>query len=238
MNYSETLAKFEDNNHIIALISVDEVLRFGYEAGFNENTRILDLCCGYGTMLKVWSQAYGISGVGVDMQKRFVEKGTERIKQAGVEDKIKLVVGDVLAYEDNEKYDVVLCSETFCSTIEETLAIGEKFLKDDGLLVYHKIFSKVPNPPQELIDFEGEVLPLTQLNQVFNGLGYYISYMVSDSDSKWENYIFSDIKKSYDKLKSDPNDEQSRQWIDKWTSMYFEYRRPYQGQGLFGLVKL
>ena len=35
-------------------------------------------------------------------------------------------------------------------------------------------------------------------------------------------------------LREDINDD----WPNKWYRMYFEYRRPYQGHALFGLVKI
>lgn len=75
MNYKNYIKKLEDSEHLISMVSVDEILRFGYSIGLNENSCVLDLCCGYGTVLKIWSEAFGISGVGVD-------HNDERIKKA------------------------------------------------------------------------------------------------------------------------------------------------------------
>ena len=46
MNYTETLKKIEDENYLIGMISVDDILRFGYSLELNENSKVLDLCCG------------------------------------------------------------------------------------------------------------------------------------------------------------------------------------------------
>lgn len=51
MNYTETLKKIEDENYLIGMNSVEDILRFGYSLGLNESSKVLDLCCGYGTLL-------------------------------------------------------------------------------------------------------------------------------------------------------------------------------------------
>jgi len=49
------------------------------------------------------------------------------LEKSAVE-KVRLVCEDVTTYQDAEKYDVVICSETIGS-ICDTLSLGEKFLK-------------------------------------------------------------------------------------------------------------
>jgi len=241
MNYQNILKNLEDNAHLISMVPVDEILRFGYEIGLNENSKVLDLCCGYGTVLKVWNEAFGIFGVGVDHSEHYLTVGKERLKQASVE-KVMLILDDVTAYKDNEKYDVVICSETI-DTIQNTLALGEKFLKKEGLLAYQKLYSKVQNPPQELVDFDEEVLTLSELNRIFNELGFYMTCMASDTNGMWEHYVVNwSGKRDINMLRQNSNDEKYGekliQWIDKWYRMYFDYRRPYEGQALFGLERL
>ena len=243
-NYAMELKKIDDNKHIIGMVSVDEILRFGYEAGLNENSRVLDLTYGYGTILKVWSEAFGISGVVVEGHPDFAAKGRERLKEAGVDDKIKIICGDRFNYVDAEKYDLVICahgssvpSGKSSECIKNTFSLGEKFLKDGGILAYIGTYSKIPNPPQELMDFEGELLILSELNNIFRGLGYCLISMAGDTNTMWEHYAVNwhgGAKRAVEALRKDINDD----WVNKWERMYFDYRRPYQGQALFGLEKL
>jgi cyclopropane fatty-acyl-phospholipid synthase-like methyltransferase len=236
MDYQSIVRKCEDNAYLISMVPVEELIRFGYSIGLNESSRVLDLCCGYGTVLKIWSEAFGITGVGVDLCDDFLSIGRERLKQAGI-DKIDLKLDDVTVYADTIKYDVVICSETK-GTIAETLALGEKFLKDHGILAYQKLYSKVQIPPQELVDFDYEVLPLSELYKEFKKLGYYITNMASDSDSSWEHYIITwSGKRDIEDLRKNPDNIGLENWIDKWYRMYFDYRRQYEGQALFGLER-
>ena len=235
-HYSNYIYMLEDNAHLISMVSVEELVRFGYEIGLNEDRKVLDLCCGYGTLLKVWSEAFGIEGVGIDLVDEFLSIGRERLKKCQM-DKVTLIQGDVTAYQDPCKYDVVICSETIGS-IADTLAFGEKFLKPGGVLCYQKLYSKVMNPPRELIDFDEEVLPLSELNSLFNQLGYSMTSMASDTQGMWERYVINwSGKRDLLRLKQEPDNEQLRNWIDKWYNMYFDYRRLYEGQALFGLQR-
>lgn len=235
-HYSHYVSMLEDNAHLISMVPVEELLRFGYELGLNENMKVLDLCCGYGTVLKVWSEAFGIEGVGIDLVEEFVSIGRERLKKSNI-DKVTLIQGDVTVYQDTCKYDVVICSETI-ESIANTLSLGEKFLKPGGVLCYQKLYSKVMNPPQELIDFDEEVLPLSELNRVFNQLGYGMAAMASDTTGMWEHYVVNwSGKRDLIRLKQEPDNEQLKTWVAKWYNMYFDYRRPYEGQALFGLQR-
>jgi hypothetical protein len=67
--------------------------------------------------------------------------------------------------------------------------------------------------------------------------------MASDTDGMWEHYVINwSGKRDINTLRQNPNDEKYgeklKQWIDKWYRMYFDYRRPYEGQALFGLERL
>lgn len=217
------------------MVSIDEIVRLGYSLELSESHNVLDLCCGYGQVLKTWHEAFGINGVGVDICKDFIETGRRRLEEAKI-NKINLVECDVLQYQDERKYDIVICSETFDS-IENTLKLGEKYLKENGIIVYCKTYSKVDNPPQALEDFEGKLYTMNELNVHFNKLGYYITHLASDSTSDWERYITLEARRNLLNLKNKPNDPSKKEWADQWNEMYYKYRRKYEGQALFGLQK-
>lgn len=150
------LKYIEDNQYLISMVPAQEILRLGLELGLNENSRVLDLCCGYGTVLKIWGEAFGISGTGVDICKDFIHTGKKRLKNSGVY-MVNLVRDDVTKYKDSAKYDVVICSETIGS-IENTFRLGEKFLKKGGILLYQRVFSYTEDVPKELFEFDGEFI--------------------------------------------------------------------------------
>ncbi|MCH5315147.1 MAG: class I SAM-dependent methyltransferase [Eubacterium sp.] len=234
--YKNKISEIKDNQYLISMVPVEEILRLGCELGLDKNSRVLDLCCGYGTVLKVWGEAFGISGTGVDICKDFIHTGKKRLKSSGVES-IKLIHKDVTKYEDDTKYDVVICSETIDS-IDNTFQLSEKFLKKGGTLLYQKVFSTTEDVPKELDEFDGGVYPLTKLNKTFNDLGYYITHFATGTENDWNRYYTWSVRRDIDKLRKKPNNSEQQERVDYWNYMHFKYRMPYENQALFGLQKL
>jgi len=232
-SYKDRLEEMEDNAHLISMVPVEGILRLGFSLGLNKNTRVLDLCCGYGTMLKVWSEAFGISGVGVDRVKDFIKTGKARLRN----DRVELLCGDVFKYKTREKFDVVVCSE-FSTGLFDDFAQGiaylEKFLKPGGVLVLGRLYSKIPEPPRELVEFDGPLPTLREIYEESRRRGYLITAMAGSTDAAWEQYIFRGAKQSLAALRRDPEDA----WTNKWYRIYFDCRRPYEGWALFGLEKI
>ena len=56
-NYSDILKITDDERYLISMVGVKQLLRLGMELGLNKDSRVLDLCCGYGTVLKIWCEA-------------------------------------------------------------------------------------------------------------------------------------------------------------------------------------
>ncbi len=234
--YKNRINEIEDNQYLISMVPVEEILRLGYELGLNENSKVLDLCCGYGTVLKVWSEAFNISGTGVDICKDFVHTGKKRLRESNI-DSIKLIHEDVTKYKDDTKYDVAICSETIDS-IENTFQLGEKFLKESGTLLYQKVYATVEDVPKELDEFDGGVYPLTKLNKMFNDLGYYITHFATGTENDWNRYYTWSVRRDINKLRKNPNNQEQQERVEYWNYMHFKYRMPYENQALFGLQKL
>lgn len=236
MNYPETLKKIEDEKYLIGMHSVDDILRFGSSLGLNERSRVLDLCCGYGTLLKIWSEEFGATGRGVDRFEPFLTVGKQRLQERQNQ-RVELICDDVVLYRDDTKYDVVICSETIDS-IENTIRLGEKFLKPGGILVFHKLYAKTVPVPEELLEFDGDLPSLSELYHIFDGFGYCITHMATGSTASFERYIMREEQKNIETIKQNPLDAGARAWADQWNRMYFDYRRQYEEQALLGLTKI
>ena len=233
LDYTQMLAAHEEAKHLISMVPVERILALGSDLGLNESSRVLDLCCGYGTMLKLWSEAFGIGGVGVDRVKDFIKTGKSRLTDKRVE----LVCGDVLKYRDKEKYDIVVCTELSTdvfASFAEGVAFLEKFLKPGGTLVFGRLYAKVPDPPQALIDFDGPLPTLTEIYEECRQCGWLITAMASSTDAQWEQYIFRGAQQYLEALRKDPNDA----WTDKWFRMYFDHRRTCEGWALFAIERI
>jgi len=171
--------------------------------------------------------------VGVDRVKDFIKTGKARLTKTQVE----LICGDVLKYKPKEKFDVVVCTELstgLFNDFAQGLAYLEKFLQPDGTLVFGRLYSKIPEPPRELVDFDGPLPTLREIYEEARRSGWLITAMASGTDAAWEQYILRGAKQSLEKLRKDPEDA----WTNKWYRIYFDVRRPYEGWALFGVEKI
>ena len=234
MDYSSTLNALNESRYLISMTPMEDVLAIGYDAGMQKGQRVLDLCCGYGEMLKIWSEAFGVSGTGVDLCGEFIREGRKRTEGLDV----TLIHGDVLQWRTEEKFDYVSLSGEAFGGICGTITLMERFVKPEGKLIIGTRYSKADDPPQELTDFEGETLPLNELNRIFMERGYFLTAMASDSDREWERYIMWSARRDLTALRANPEDVEKLAWCRKWYDMYFRIRRKYEGYATFVLEKL
>ena len=237
MDYKKILDACEERKHLISMVPIERIVELGYNIDLNKDKTVLDLCCGYGEMLKLWSEAFGIKGTGVDRVSEFIETGKSRVNPEFV----TLICGDVLKYNSIERFDVVLCTELTTGVFdnfEEGIAFLERFVKPGGTLIFGRLFSKIENPPQELIDFDGELPTLVDIWRTIKRCGFHFTALATDTHAEWERYITSNAKETIEHFRRSPDDAKFATWDDKWYRIYFEQRRQYEGWGLFAIEKL
>lgn len=236
MDYKTIIDDIESSQHLISMTPVEKLVEIGYTSGMNSNMSVLDLCCGYGEMLKIWNEAFGIKGTGVDICKEFIDEGKKRLETAGIKD-ISLICADVLEWVNDIKYDFTcLCGEEF-GGIESTIHLLEKYIKPGGKLIIGTRYSRVADTPAELIEFEGETLSLNTIYNIFYANGYFITSMATDTQNEWERYIMWSARRNLVAYKNNSDGPSRFEWCKKWYETYFGFRRDYEGYGTFVIEK-
>ena len=236
MDYKEIIENIESSHHLISMTPIEKVVEIGYTAGMNSNSSVLDICCGYGEMLKIWNEAFGIQGTGVDISEEFVNEGRKRLRAAEIKD-VSLICADVLNWQTDKKFDFAcLCGEEF-GGIESTIHLLEQYIKPKGKLIVGTRYSRVDNPPAELIGFEGETLSLKDIYRAFYVHGYLMTSMSTDTQHEWERYIMWSARRHLAAYKSDPDNRSLFEWCTKWYETYFGFRRDNEGYGTFVIEK-
>ena len=236
MDYKALINDIESSQHLISMTPIEKIVEIGYTSGMNSNSSVLDLCCGYGEMLKTWNEAFGIKGTGVDISTVFINEGEKRLQGAGIKD-ITLICADVLEWKTDGKYDFACLSGEDFGGIEGTIHLLEKYSKPGGKLIIGTRFSRVENPPAELIEFEGETLPLKDIYHIFYENGYVITSMATDTHNEWERYIMWSARRNLAACKDNPDNPGLFEWCKKWYDTYFGFRRDYEGYGTFVIEK-
>ena len=94
MDYHDQLNKINESHFLISMTPIDGILEIGLFSGMNNSSTVLDLCCGYGEMLKIWNEAFGIHGIGVDICGEFIRQGQKRLAEYGITD-VTLIESDI-----------------------------------------------------------------------------------------------------------------------------------------------
>ena len=237
MDYKTIIANLTESKFLISMTPIEKIVEIGFTSEMKNTSTILDLCCGYGEMLKVWNKAFGCKGVGIDICKEFVDVGNARLQQEQIEN-VKLIGHDVLTWETEELFDYVCLSGEDFGSFENTIELLEKYVKPNGKLIIGTRFAKTEIVPSELIEFEGETLTLIEINKIIRKHGYYITSMASDTDTEWERYVMWSARRHLNTLRKSPNDENNKNWCDKWYDIYFGFRRQFEGYATFVIEKL
>jgi sphingolipid C9-methyltransferase len=109
----------------------------GQKLQLRAGERLLDVGCGWGTLVKHCASAFGVDATGVTLSARQAELGTERIAAAGLQDRARVLTLDYRAIPQ-QRYDKI-------SVLEMAEHVGirnfQKFLRQlSGMLTEDGLF--------------------------------------------------------------------------------------------------
>lgn len=92
MMYSCGYANTPDDT--IEQLQLNKLDRICQKLGIRQDDHVLDIGCGFGGMLMHAARHYGATGVGITTSRRHCEKGNQRIREAGLADRVRLELRD------------------------------------------------------------------------------------------------------------------------------------------------
>ncbi len=88
----------EARHRILNPFMHEQLMLLGEICSLTSTTCQLDFCCGEGEMLCVWSQRYGIQGIGVDISPVFLKAAHARAAELKCSDRVTFVEGNASTY--------------------------------------------------------------------------------------------------------------------------------------------
>ncbi|MBL1229258.1 methyltransferase domain-containing protein [Enterococcus sp. BWB1-3] len=120
------------------------------EGNFSSESKVLEVACNMGTTLVEVAQKYHCEIIGVDLDKKALEKAKQNIQKAGLLDTVSVQSGNALKlpFEDNT-FDIVINEAmlTMLDNSSKAKALKEYYrvLKPGGKLLTHDISLSEPN---------------------------------------------------------------------------------------------
>ncbi len=152
-----------------------------------DGLRVLDVGCGKAWVLRQWAERFDIEGIGLDVNRRFIDTATRLAAQRGIGHRLRFVHGPALDFKPEPRsYDIVLCLGAtfalggFVEALEWMAAAakpGASLVVGDVTLRHRPLVQHGPLPQDA-----------TQLMAVIERHGAEVSATISASEADFERY--------------------------------------------------
>ena len=156
--------------------------------------RILDVACGKAELMIRIAHQYTATGVGVDISPYEVKEAKQRVKRAGIEDKIEIIQSDGADYDAQpEFFDLVMCigATWVWGGYQGTINALKKIVKTGGLIAIGEPF-RMKEPEAAYLEAEPELAPtlLTHAGNVTlaRAEGLALLYAMVSNQDDWDRY--------------------------------------------------
>jgi cyclopropane-fatty-acyl-phospholipid synthase len=145
MTYSSAVFKKEDEDLKVAQLRKMSILI--EKARIDKKHEVLDIGCGWGSFAIEVVKQTGCKYTGITLSKEQLNYAINKVKDAGLQDRIKFLLCDYRQLPDTYKYDRIISCEMIEHVgheyMEEFFGCCESLLAEDGLLVLQ--FSSIPD---------------------------------------------------------------------------------------------
>lgn len=195
-------------------------------AGINNQSKVLDVCCGVGGRARYLANNYGCQVIGIDITQSRIESARRLTKMVGMDTIVSFECADALhlPFEDNI-FDVVISQEAFCHIPRKSQLIHEcvRVLKPGGkvtftdVLVTKKITKTVRQKLQSEMAFF-ELQSRDKYQAILSEAGCE-TVKVTDLGDEWRTVLIDRLA-MYRSLKDQTVKRFGDAHYEKWDSAY------------------
>src|SRR5215208_4354058 len=172
--------------------SADKIRLLGERLGLDASSHVLDVASGRGGPALILARELGCQVTCVERAEDFHRAAQERVRAAGLEDRIELVHGDAHAFPlEDGRYDAALClgASFVWNGLAGTIRALTPAVRDGGFVaVGEPYWRRWPLPdgfePEEGEDF----VTLPETVAVFEDAGLEPVTLIASSEDDWDRY--------------------------------------------------
>jgi SAM-dependent methyltransferase len=220
----------------------EKVNRAGEAAGLTPESRVIEFGCGNGTILSLWAERFGISGLGIDIRPEACARASARIEEAGLSEKIRIRCMDASTFEpEDELFDCAasIGSSHIWGGFEPALDAMQAVVHEAGTIVIGDRFWRSANVPPDFARAWPDVLTGYEILSVAREAGFELAAIVRADDNDWDAYE-SGIWQCCLRWLTDNPDHPDRDgvagYLRRIQEEYLGYGREYMGWAIFVLV--
>jgi len=242
MNFFDLKDIAERYLEIVDPISPEKILTIGRMAGMAPGKTLIDFGCGFAEPLVLWAENFGISGVGIDIRQKAIERARDKIARGGLADRLQVVQGKGAEYRfEPGSYDFAACiGATFIwGGYKPALQALQQAIRPGGKLLVGEAYWLKDRVPSELAQSQSDFHSESWLLRTTWEAGLELEYVVRASHDDWDAYEAGNWYGLSRWIEDNPEHPERQEVIDylhESQGEYFRYGREYFGWALYLLT--
>ena len=221
--------------------SPEKTIRIGEILRLQPESQVIDFGCGFGEVLALWGEHFGISGVGVDIREYACQRARQRLTKANLDERIEIICANVTKYSiDQHAFDVVIC--TGASFIWDDFGGALRTLStavhQEGKIVIGEPYWLTDEIPPVYRQRNDEVHTEYELLHRMRKEGLELEYLVRASIDDWDGYEAGNwygLVRWIEENPHHPDREVVVEHLRQSQDEYLRYGRQYLGWAIYVL---
>jgi SAM-dependent methyltransferase len=222
--------------------SAEKMLKVGQFLRLAPGSQVIDFGSGFGEVLALWAETYGISGTGIEIRQQACSRALHKMVERGLEDRIEIVCanGADFAFPPHV-FDAAAClgASFIWGGFQPALRALKEAIHPGGRIAVGEPYwlnSSVPaDIKQKEPDFHNEL----ELLQIIRQEGFDLAGEVRASHDDWDRYQSDNWHALLLWLETNPHHPERQQVFDHLRQSqedYLSYYREYVGWAVYILA--
>ncbi len=216
----------------------ERVLSAARLARIGPDDLVLDLGCGSGGALALLAGTFGCRGIGVEQRAAAVEAARARLDAAGCADRVEVRCSDAAApIALPAGITVCLClgSASLFGGTAEAIGALRRLLPPGGRTILGERYWRTERVPPEFSRDFSDCLTEYELLTLAREEGFALAGIVRSTEADFDAYEAAIWAACRERLRTNPDDEELRAYLDRVQEEYLGYGRELVGWAMYVL---
>jgi ubiquinone/menaquinone biosynthesis C-methylase UbiE len=234
----------ERNIELINPTSPEKLLKIGRLAGMSSGKRLIDFGCGYAEPLTLWGKHFDISGVGIDVRPKAIERARAKIADLGLSDRLEVIEGKGADHPFAPgSFDIAACigASFVWGGVKDALPELKRAIHSDGKIILGEPYWLKDAIPPDFAQQQNEIQSEIALLRLFRQAGLEVEYVLHSNHDEWDEYEAGNLyglSRWIEENPDHPDLPQVVQYLHESQEEYFQYGREYFGWALYLLSRI